>query len=179
MIAQATEGVWGLACDARDDEAVLRLIELKGRPTDKGLIVALASAKAAEPALGGVNAEQRAEILASWPGHVTWLVPDCGDLALSPLVRGVAGRVALRVPNHEQMRRVMTLAQMPIITSSANPSGAPAAMSSLTVRRYFGRTVDFVLPGELGGALGASEVRDAVTGVVLRPRVEESSGAGS
>ena len=175
IVAHATEGVWGLACDASNDEAVLQLIELKGRSVTQGLIVALDKADSAMPALQGLDKNRRTQVMASWPGHTTWLVPDCQDLPISDLVRGDSGRIALRVPDHDQTRRVIEFAGVPIVSTSANPSGCPPARSALRVRMYFGNAFDMLLPGTLGSARGPSEVRDAVTGEVLRPAIQGSS----
>lgn len=169
IIAQATEGVWGLACDATDNEAVRRLIDLKGRSTTKGLIVALESVQPVASAISALPSVRRKEILASWPGHKTWLVPESQALALSRLVRGDSGKVALRVPAHEQMQSLLKACGLPLVTTSANPSGYEAARSALRVRQYFGAAIDVLLPGKLGRAIGPSEIRDALTGELVRP----------
>ena len=168
MVAQATEGVWGLACDASNREAVARLIALKGRSADQGFIVVLASGQHAQPALAGLTTRCRDEILASWPGHCTWLVPDTQNLELSELVKGYSGKIALRVPDHDQMQRLLEACGLPLVSTSANPSGRPAARTALRVRQYFRDTVDMLLPGKLGVSAGPSEIRDAETGEVLR-----------
>ena len=151
------------------------IIELKGRAINQGLIIALDSADSAMPALHGLDHERRREVIASWPGHITWLVPDCEDLPLSELVRSDSGRIALRVPDHDQMRRMIALAGVPIVSTSANPSGCPPAVSALRVRSYFGNALDMLLPGTLGSAYGPSEIRDAVTGAVLRSATKAPS----
>lgn len=174
IIAHPTEGVWGLACDAGDDESVEALIELKGRSMSQGLIVALASGEDAMPYLSGLDARRRQQVINSWPGHVTWLVPAMDAFQLSDLVRGDSDRIALRVPAHAQMRRVIRMAGVPIVSTSANPSGSPPARSALRVRQYFGNALDMVLPGALGDATGPSEIRDAVSGQVVRAAVESS-----
>ena len=175
IIAQATEGVWGLACDAGDDQAIEALIELKRRSAHQGLIVALSSVEDAVPLLKGLTASRRREVTQSWPGHVTWLVPMTDNSEISDLVRGNSDRIALRVPAHAQMQRVINLAGVPIISTSANPSGYRSAQSALRVRQYFGNALDMVLPGSLGDAKGPSEIRDAVSGSVLRAASRNSS----
>jgi len=39
IVAYPTEGVWGLGCDPCDEAAVMRLLALKQRPVEKGLIL--------------------------------------------------------------------------------------------------------------------------------------------
>ena len=43
------------------------------------------------------------------------------------------------------------------------------ARSAQTVRRYFGDRIDYLLPGALGGRRKPSEIRDALSGRILRP----------
>jgi tRNA A37 threonylcarbamoyladenosine synthetase subunit TsaC/SUA5/YrdC len=82
VIAHATEGVWGLACDPNNDNAVRRIISLKGRDADKGLLLIAGSAAVFAGALAAVDADVRNQVVASWPGHVTWLLPgDDGRLS--------------------------------------------------------------------------------------------------
>ena len=167
--------MWGLACDAHDDQAIEALIELKGRSVGKGLIVTLASAEDALPLLAPLDAARQRDVLASWPGHVTWLVPATDMSEISELAHGDSERIALRVPLHAQMRRVIDQAGVPIISTSANPSGAPPARSALRVRQYFGRALDMVLPGQIGNATGPSEIRDAVSGEIVRAANQSSA----
>lgn len=167
--------MWGLACDALDDQAIDALIALKGRSARKGLIVTLASVEDALSFLAPLAAVRQREIIASWPGHVTWLVPATDMSEISGLARGDSDRIALRVPLHAQMRRVIDMAGVPIISTSANPSGAPPARSALRVRQYFGRALDMVLPGQIGNATGPSEIRDAVSGEIVRAANQSSA----
>ena len=39
VVAYPTEGVWGLGCDPSDDQAITKLLNLKGRSESKGLIL--------------------------------------------------------------------------------------------------------------------------------------------
>ena len=128
----------------------------------------MASADDAMPLLASLAPARRREVLDAWPGHVTWLVPATDVSEISDLVVGDSDRIALRVPAHAQMRRVIEMAGVPVVSTSANPSGCPPARSALRVRQYFADSLDMVLPGALGGATGASEIRDAVSGKVLR-----------
>ena len=81
VIAYPTEGVWGVGCDPRDEAAVMRLLALKQREVDKGLI--LVAANEAQLAgyidLSALDAEAIDAIRAGWPGPNTWIVPAAPD----------------------------------------------------------------------------------------------------
>ncbi|MNI98774.1 Threonylcarbamoyl-AMP synthase [compost metagenome] len=57
----------------------------------------------------------------------------------------------------------------PLVSTSANPQGRPAARTRLRVEQYFRGQVDLVLGGILGGRKNPSVIRDLATGTVVRP----------
>ena len=77
VIAYPTEAVWGLGCDPFDVMALERLLAIKQRTPDKGLIVIAADIEQLRPLLDldALPAERLAEVTASWPGPNTWLMP--------------------------------------------------------------------------------------------------------
>src|ERR1043165_9467474 len=76
IIAYPTEGVWGLGCDPFDEAAVHRILTLKKRPVEKGLILIAAELDQVAALLTPLTSEQRAMMLSTWPGPTTWLLPD-------------------------------------------------------------------------------------------------------
>ena len=165
VVAHALEGVWGLACDPFDAAAVARVLRIKRRPASKGLIVIAAAPGEFAGELGELSAATRDAVLASWPGAETWVVPNRGFPAW---ITGGAPTVAIRVPAHGQARALAARFAGPLVSTSANLSGWPPARSELAVRRHFGQTVDFVLPGSVAGRSGPSRIRVAETGAELR-----------
>lgn len=166
VIAYPTEGVWGLGCDPEDDAALLRLIELKGRDPGKGLILIASDLEQVEPWLPPLSEEQRSRLTATWPGPMTWVVPHRDDV--SPLLSGGRPGLALRVSAHPVVRGICRAFGGPIVSTSANPSGSPAARHAWTVRRYFGDDVDLLVPGRLGGQRGPTPIRDLASNKLLR-----------
>ena len=76
ILAHATEGVWGLACDPLNYAAVQRILEIKTRSEDKGLLLLGGSSEAFAAQLKTLHTADRQRIEDSWPGHVTWILPD-------------------------------------------------------------------------------------------------------
>ena len=89
VIAYPTEAVWGLGCDPFDEAAVLRLLALKQRAVEKGLILIAAAASQFDGLLdwNALPEARRAAVHASWPGPHTWIVPATGRVPSAPACR--------------------------------------------------------------------------------------------
>ena len=167
VIACATEGVWGLSCDPFNAAAVRRILALKGREADKGLILVAGGLAQVERYLRHVPTDKLAEIHDSWPGPVTWIVPHRGELPV--WITGTQSGVAIRVSDHLQLQALCLGFGGALVSTSANPQGLAPARSAQMVRRYFGDRIDYLLPGALGGRRRPSEIRDALGGRIVRP----------
>jgi len=157
VILHATEGVWGLACDPFEPQAVTRLLSLKQRSASKGLIVIGASEADFEPELAPLSAAQLTLVRDSWPGAVTWLVPN---VRFPDWITGGGTKVALRVTGHPQARALCETFGGPVVSTSANPGGSPPAVSALQAGAYFPHGVDYLLPGEVLQAGQPSSIRE-------------------
>ena len=123
LVAFPTETVYGLGADARDDRAVARVYEAKGRPAFNPLIVHVHDLEAAERfAIFDPAARVLAE--AFWPGPLTLVLPRRAESGLSDLVTAGLSTVAIRVPAHALARRLLETFGGPLAAPSANPSGA-------------------------------------------------------
>ena len=165
VIAYPTEAVYGLGCDPRDPVAVLDLLALKSRPVHKGLILIAADFAQLRPFVQEAAAGRMAEVLASWPGPHTWLLPA---RAQTPeWLTGEHPTLAVRVTAHPVARALCRLVG-PLVSTSANPAGRQPARDPLSVRRYFGDELDLVLAGPVDRTRGPSAIRDAASGRLLR-----------
>jgi len=165
VIAYPTEGVWGLGCLPESALAVARILALKQRGWEQGLLLVAADISQIEDYLVGLDDDMRRELENNWPGPVTYLVPDNG---VAP--RWVIGNnptVGLRVSNHPVVRALCE-STGPLVSTSANVTGHPAALTSLQVRQYFGERIDYLVPGQLGNSSGPSVIRHLVTGEKIR-----------
>ena len=166
VIAYPTEAVWGLGCDPWDEEAVERLLAIKSRPVDKGLILVADNIHQFDFLFEDFPQAWIDRMASTWPGPNTWLVPHQG--LLPDWITGVHDTVALRVSDHPLVRELCALVG-PIVSTSANPAGLPAARTRLKVEQYFRGQIDHVLGGNLGGRKNPSLIRDLATGKVVRP----------
>lgn len=166
IIAYPTEAVWGLGCDPDNPDAVLRLLRLKQRDWRKGLILVAATMAQFEPYLGALNAAQRQQLASTWPGPTTWLVPHSGGVAVG--ICGEHATLALRVSAHPVVSALCNLFGGPLVSTSANVGGLHPARDRFTVRRNFGDAVDAYAPGAVGEAQRPSEIRDLLSGDIIR-----------
>ncbi len=169
ILAHPTEAVYGLACDPLDAGAVLRLLRLKGRPLEKGLILIAADWGQLRPYIAlpdGTTPDWLNAVLATWPGPYTWLLPAAQ--ALPTWINGGGDRVAVRVTAHPLAAELCRHFGGALVSTSANRTGQPPARTPLQVRlRCPG--VDLILHGATGGLDRPTPIRDALTGESIRP----------
>ena len=146
LVAVPTETVYGLAARADSEAAVAEIFRAKGRPDFNPLIVHVASLEQART-LAGFDA--RAEALAArfWPGPLTLVLRARRDNAVVPAVTAGLDTVALRMPDHPAMRRLLDLAGVPLAAPSANRSGAISPTTPEHVARSLGPAVSAILDG--------------------------------
>jgi L-threonylcarbamoyladenylate synthase len=170
VIAYPTEGVWGLGCLPEFPEAVARILDLKQRSWEEGLILVAGNIEEVAPYLTAVSEGAFEELRRTWPAPVTFLVPDNGTAP--EWIRGKHPTVALRVSDHPIIKAICAAVGGPIVSTSANPATRRPAMSRLQVRKYFlmgPAGIDYIVPGPLGDAVSPSEIRELSTGIIRRP----------
>ncbi|SDI58366.1 L-threonylcarbamoyladenylate synthase [Pseudomonas panipatensis] len=166
VIAYPTEAVWGLGCDPWNEDAVYRLLAIKARPVEKGLILVADNIRQFDFLLADLPQEWQDRLGGTWPGPNTWLVPH--QNRLPEWITGEHTSVALRVSAHPLVRELCALTG-PLVSTSANPAGRPAARTRLRIEQYFRGELDGVLGGALGGRRNPSLIRDLISGRVVRP----------
>lgn len=166
VIAYPTEAVWGLGCNPHDARAVAGLLELKQRPVEKGLILVGANVEQFAPYLEGLPQQLIDKFGATPPRPTTWLVPVNGYAP--DWITGRYTSVALRVSTHKLVRSLCLAYGSPLVSTSANKTGHPPAATPWPLRKWLGRGLDYILPGELGGHNSPSEIRDLISDKVLR-----------
>ncbi len=167
VIAYPTEAVWGLGCAPFDEQAVLKLLALKRRDYDKGLILVAADMRQFGAYLKPLTDAQRQTLAATWPGPNTWIVPDIDNL-IPEWVKGRFDSVALRVSAHPLVAGLCRAFGGPIVSTSANPQGKAPALHQWQVKRYFGDSLGMITPGQVGAEAKPTQIRDLQSGRVVR-----------
>lgn len=165
IVAYPTESCYGLGCDPRQHRAIRRLLRIKRRQWQHGLIIISARL---QQLLSYIEHDPRhlQRATAVWPGPVTWLMP--ARPGVSAWLTGENPAIAVRVTAHRGAAALCNHARTALISTSANRHRHLPARSARAVYREFGNEVDFILAGNLGGHSKPSEIRDAVTNRVLR-----------
>lgn len=166
VIAYPTEYCFGLGCDPRNEEAVLRLLEIKRRKAEQGVILIAADLNQIACYANLDDIPERDAVVASWPGPNTWLLPARKDVP--NFIKGRHATIAMRIPKHDFCLALLHAYGHPIVSTSANRSGEPEHLLAQTVKQDLGDDCDLVIDLPVGGAKQASTIRDAMTGAVLR-----------
>ena len=167
VIAYPTEAVFGLGCDPGNEAAVRRLLAIKRRPLSKGLILIAADLEQLKPFIEPLDSQSLAQVGAAWPGPVTWLLPARWKAPI--WLRGRHDTLAVRVSAHPIASALCRIYGGALVSTSANLSGRPPARRAEQVRRQLGDVLDYVVPGETGGAAKPTEIRDLRSGRLVRP----------
>lgn len=165
VIAYPTEAVFGLGCDPMNGSAVDRVLQLKRRSRAKGLVVIAGAIEQLEGLVVFPNAEVFERTCSTWPGPVTWILPACSGVPR--WLTGGRRCIAVRVTAHP-VARPLCAKVGPIVSTSANLSGRVPARTAWKVRAYFRDAVDYIVPGKVMMEGVGTEIRDGLTGMLLR-----------
>ncbi|MGJ8679888.1 Sua5/YciO/YrdC/YwlC family protein [Paraglaciecola sp.] len=167
IFAYPTEAVFGLGCDPDQKQAVLSLLALKKRPIEKGLILVAKTYSQVLPYVNdaAIPMHKRTEIFSSWPGPNTWLLPASKNAP--KWITGGSDLIAIRISAHPTVQGLCTLFNKPLVSTSANVTGNPAAKSALEIEQEFAQQV-IIIAGELGKRTKPSTIRHSLTGQIIR-----------
>lgn len=164
VIAYPTEAVYGLGCDPKNLSAVKKILELKQRKKEKGLILIASSFDQLKPYLQPIEKNLEEKLLASWnnPEHaITWLIPAKKEI--SPYIKGEFDTIAVRVSHHPIVKEICNQFKGAIISTSANVSNQEAVRKVEEVKQIFKNKIDFIFEGKTNMNAQPSEIRDALT----------------
>ena len=134
VFAYPTEGVWGLGCNPFSEKAVNKLINLKKRPKNKGIIVLAGSLQQLLPFTQHLSEKLKKRMNSKWPGPHTWLVPSSSETPKWLL--GPTGLLALRLSNHKTVKELTKSLNMPICSTSEKISRKKPAKDSEEIRTF-------------------------------------------
>ncbi|AFP85753.1 putative translation factor (SUA5) [secondary endosymbiont of Heteropsylla cubana] len=167
VIAYPTEAVFGLGCDPEKKYAVQALLKLKKRSWEKGFILVAAHYTQLKKYINNeaLNEAIKTRIFSSWPGPITWVIP--AHPATPIWITGTHKSIAVRVSAFEPIQRLSLAFGKALISTSANLTGQPPAMTAEEIREQFG-TAFPVLEEAIAGQKKPSIILDALSGKVIR-----------
>ena len=142
VILYPTDTVWGIGCDATNPEAVKRVYEIKKREDSKALICL-------------VDSDARLSRYVRNVADVTWDIIEMAEkpltiifdqaVGLAPNLLGEDGSVGIRVTKEEFSKELCFRFQKPIVSTSANISGEPTALTFDEISDDIKNAVDYVV----------------------------------
>ncbi|PAB58310.1 L-threonylcarbamoyladenylate synthase [Anaeromicrobium sediminis] len=144
-VAFPTETVYGIGANALKEEAVKKIFQAKGRPSDNPLIVHIAHQDQLKELAKDINENAKLLIEKFWPGPLTIIlnktekVPNC--------TTGGLNTVAIRMPSHRMARQLIGMSKVPVAAPSANISGKPSPTKGKHVVKDLENRVDGIICG--------------------------------
>ena len=136
LVAFPTETVYGLGANFFNKKTITRLYRVKRRPKGKPFTVHIASADTIKKTGCVIGGEAKALIKKFWPGPLTIVL------------RSKSGRsVGFRMPDNEIALALIRKARVPIVTPSANISGAKPPTSAREVLKSLDGKIDILIDG--------------------------------
>ncbi|ABR73716.1 threonylcarbamoyl-AMP synthase [Actinobacillus succinogenes] len=167
VVAYPTEAVFGLGCNPLSESAVKKLLDLKQRPIDKGLILIAPDLLYLLPFIDTerLNSRQISRLTANYSHPVTWVVPV--KFGTPKFLTGRFNSIAVRISDHPAVAELCSLTGFALTSTSANLSGLPPCKTAAEVRSQFGQFFP-VLDYPVGHAEKPSEIRNLLTDQLIR-----------
>jgi len=134
VIVCPTDTVYGLICDARNEEAVKRLLKIKRRKAKKPIPIFVKDIKMAKK-LAFINKKQEKFLKKVWPGKITVVLKRKNKLPKILFSR--TKTIGLRIPNYEIINQLLMIINSPLTGTSANISGKPPSIKIKEVINQF------------------------------------------
>ena len=143
VILYPTDTVYGIGCHGFCSPALERILRLKRRSADKGLLLLIPDLQTAARLSGRLPPQFDRLAARLWPGPATFLVPAAPTLPAP--VTGAQGKVGVRCPSLPFLRLWLKRVAAPIVSTSANLAGEPTPNSRSGLESLFGSRVDLFL----------------------------------
>ena len=142
LILYPTDTIWGIGCDATDEAAVQKVFALKKRSESKSLVVLLADARDLLHYVANPRPDM-ADMIAGFTRPTTVIYE--GALGLAPNVISEDGSIAIRIVKDDFCRHLIKRLRKPLVSTSANISGAPSPARFSEVSEAIRNGVDYVV----------------------------------
>ena len=166
VILYPTDTVWGIGCDATNEEAVKRVYEIKRRADSKAMLVLVDSDVKVDFYVKDVP-EVAWDLIQYATKPLTVIYDDARNLA--PSLIGEDGSVGIRVTSEEFSKQLCFRFRKAIVSTSANISGQPAPASFSEIQDEIKQAVDYIVgyrQDEPAGAKPSSILKLGKGGVI-------------
>lgn len=142
IILYPTDTVWGLGCDATNEEAVKRIYELKRRSDAKSMLVLVDSASRIESYVREVP-DMAWDLIEVTDKPLTIIYPEAKNLAKNLLAED--GSIGIRVSGELFSKMLCAQFKRPIVSTSANISGQPSPAIYAEISDEIKQSVDYIV----------------------------------
>ena len=142
VILYPTDTVWGIGCDATNEQAVARIYDLKQSVNKKSMLVLL-------------DQIDKVSLYIQKVPEVAWQLYEVADKPLTRILPGACavapnlipdeGTLGIRIPDHEFCNKLIHKLNRPLVSTSANISGKPSPMSFSEIAKEIVDGVDLVI----------------------------------
>ena len=150
LVGIPTETVYGVAANAFNQQAVVKVFKAKNRPAFDPLITHIKNQLAVEPLVKNIPEKARKLMDKFWPGPLTLVLPKSDKI--SDLISSGLETAAFRVPRQNLLQDLLDKINFPIVAPSANPFGYVSPTTAEHVNEQLGSNIDYILDG------GASKI---------------------
>lgn len=142
IILYPTDTIWGIGCDATNEEAVRRVYELKRRIDNKAVLVLTDSTAKLNMYVSEVP-DIAWDLIEVTDTPLTIIYSQAKNLASNLL--GEDGSIGIRVTNEEFSRKLCERFRKPIVSTSANISGEPSPANFQEISEEIKKGVDYIV----------------------------------
>ncbi len=167
VIAYPTDTIWGFGCHPMLASSVIRILNIKQRPVNKGLILLSSRIEFCAPYIDSNLSAAQTDLINQNTRHpTTWLVPAASNCPV--WLRGDFSTVAVRISNHPFIDAICSKLHSPLVSTSANRHRRSTIRNALQAHRQFGEELDYIVTGFSTGTNRASEIKSLITGETIR-----------
>lgn len=169
VILYPTDTIWGLGCDATQKEAIQKVINIKGRGTEKHFILLARDIEMISQYVETIP-QKALELLKDNTSPLTIIYPKAKNLPIEMLSND--GTIGIRIPNHHYCQEILKELNRPLVSTSANISGEPSPKGFSEISNIIKEKADFISPQEFQakGTQASSIVKIFENGEVLKIR---------
>ena len=153
LILYPTDTIWGIGCDATNEEAVEKVFVVKNRPSNKSLIILVADERDVIQYVA--NPDLRVFDYLQGTNKPTTVIYE-GAIGLAPSLVNEDGSIAIRIVKDEFCRHLIKRFRKPIVSTSANISGEAAPAFFSAIKEDVKNGVDYTVKYKQGDMTPAS-----------------------
>ncbi|MCP4494136.1 MAG: L-threonylcarbamoyladenylate synthase [Gammaproteobacteria bacterium] len=158
VFAYPTDTIWGFGCHPLIAASVQRILSIKKRPANKGLILLCSTLDHIDSYISDQLSDEQVKRLQHIDEQpTTWLVKASQDCPL--WLRGQHPTIAVRLTMHPFVQALCNSIKAPLVSTSANRAGQSTVTNATQARKQFGDEVDYIVSGYSTGGKTASAIK--------------------